>query len=198
MIADKTFLTESAFVAFVDYLAIKRHFTSTYDYFKYNGKTKASRDSFIARKDAYQFHLLSKTRDYKNLILSNIIIDPNTWVGDMLDKGGTDIYLDWKRRTDSITRHVQDSFSKMDDDFKKNFVSVRGQYPLIIDLYLQKQVSLEVVTIMTKMTNSSGYWNKTVLDKTVFPGILGKIDKYEPFLVYSPEKVKKIVKDHFF
>ncbi len=198
MIKEQTFLTESGFIAYRDYLAIKRHFTSSYDYFKYNGKVNVSQDSFVCRRDAYQFQRLSKKRDYKNLILSNIVINPKLWVGGLLEESAIETYLAWKKKTDSITRHVEDDLSKLDDDFKANFISTSGQYPQVIDLYLRKEISLETVTILAKLTNSFVYWNKTVVDKVVFPDIINRIDKYHPFLIYSTDTIKKVVKNHFF
>lgn len=191
-------MTEQGFIAYRDYLAIKRHFTSSYDYFKYNGKVNVSHESFQTRRDTYQFQRLAKKRDYKNLILSNIVQTPKLWVGALLEEQANEVYLSWKKRTDSITRHVQDSLSKLDDDFQTNFVSNRGQYPLLIELYLQKELSLETITILTKLTNSSSYWSKTVVDKVVFPDIVTKIDKYHPFLIYSTDNIKKVVRNHFF
>ena len=36
------------------YMALKLHFTTKYDYFKYNGKTKFTVAQFNKRKDKYQ------------------------------------------------------------------------------------------------------------------------------------------------
>ena len=48
-----------AFQAYKTYVAIKNHFTSkTYDFFKYNGRTKASRSTFEKRNDKYFFSKL--------------------------------------------------------------------------------------------------------------------------------------------
>jgi hypothetical protein len=198
MIKGQTFLNEQAFIAYKDYLAIKRHFISSYDYFKYNGKVNVSLDSFMFRKDTYLFQKLSKKRDYKNLILSNIVLNSKLWIGSLLEETANEVYLEWKKRTDAITHHVQESLQKLDTNFRTNFVSIQGQYPHIIDLYMQKEISLETLTILTKLTNSSKYWEKTVVDKVVFPNIINKLNKYEPFLAYSPDKVKKIIKSNFF
>lgn len=198
MIAEQTFLTESGFATYKDYLAIKRHFTTKYDYFKYNGKINASREKFETRRDAYHFQRLSRKKNYKDLILANVLVKPKLWVGELFDDSAQELYLDWKKRTDSITHHVQDSLSKLDDDFKTNFVILDGQYPHIIDLYMRRELSLETITILTSLTNSSSYWRKNVVDKVVFPDIVEKLDKYNPFLVYSPEKMKKVIKNHFF
>jgi len=198
MIAEQSFLNERGHKAYKDYLAIKRHFTSSYDYFKYNGNVNASYESFVARRDAYSFQRLSKKRDYKNLILANIIETPKIWVGDLLEDNANETYLNWKRRTDSITIHVRDSLAVLNGDFRSNFIAHDGKYPLLIDLYLRKKISVEVTTILTKITASQGYWSKSIVDKTIFPDIMSKIDNYHPFLVYSQEKIKKVVKDHFF
>lgn len=198
MILDQSFLNERGLNAYKDYTALKRHFTSSYDYFKYNGNVRISYENFVARKDAYSFQKLSKKADYKNIILSNVIENSKIWVGNLLEESANETYLAWKKRNDSITVHVKDSLSKLDDDFKSNFVSVSGQYPNIVNYYLRKEISLETLSILSKITASQTYWSTTVVDNVVFPDIMGKIDNYHPFIVYSPEKVKKVIKEHFF
>jgi cyclophilin family peptidyl-prolyl cis-trans isomerase len=192
------FLNESGYKAYTEYLAIKRHFTSSYDYFKYNGAIKTSFDSFIARKDAYTFQRLSKRKDYSNFILSNVVENPKLWTGDLTDDSAEQTYLMWKKKTDSITSHIRSELNKMDNDLQSNFIVNKGHYPKIVDLYLQKIVSLETTTILMKMTNSRDYWKEKVLDNVLFPDIIKKLDKYHPFLIYNTEKIKKVVKDHFF
>lgn len=198
MISESSFLNENGLVAYQEYMAIKRHFTSTYDYFKYNGKVNVTPDAFYTRKDAYSFQKLSKKKDYKNLILANMVDNQKLWVGDLMEEKATGIYLAWKKRNDAITSHVQDNLGKLNDDFKSNFVSNKGQYPLVIDLYLRREISLETTAILAKLTNSQEYWAKSVLDNVMFPDIMKRLDKYHPFLVYSTDKVKKVVKDRFF
>lgn len=194
----QNFLTETGFQAYSKYLAIKRHFTSSYDYFKYNGKTNASFDSYVARKDAYMFQKLGKKTDYENLILANIVQNQKLWAGSLLEEPARQTYLDWKKKTDAITMHVRDSLDHLNDEFKSNFIVNNGNYPLVLDLYLQRKLSLEALTILTKVTNSQPYWNKTVVDKVLFPDIVKTIDNYHPFLVYSTEKISSTIKDHFF
>ena len=47
--------SKDAFEVYICYLAMKRHFTSSYDYFKYNGKVNARVDAFENRKDKFFF-----------------------------------------------------------------------------------------------------------------------------------------------
>jgi hypothetical protein len=198
MIPESSFLNENGIAAYQEYMAIKRHFSSTYDYFKYNGKVSVSPDTFYSRKDAYSFQKLSKKKDYKNLILSNMVENPKLWIGDLMEESANSIYIAWKKRNDAITSHVQDNLGKLNDDFKTNFVSDKGQYPLLIDLYLRREISLETTAILTKLTNSQEYWAKSVVDNVMFPDIMKRLDKYNPFIVYSTEKIKKVIKDRFF
>lgn len=191
-------LTEKGYEAYKEYLALKRHFTSSYDYFKYNGKVNASFDSFLARKDAFSFQKLGKKKDPRGLILSNLIENEKIWIGSLLEEQAKQVYLSWKGRQDSISEHLKSSLSVLDENFKENFIVERGAYPHLVDLYLQKKISLEVFCILVKLTKSQQYWDKEITDKVIYPSISRKIDKYHPFMVYSTEKIKKIVKDHFF
>jgi len=192
-------LNETGYKAYIEYLALKRHFnTKSYDYHKYNGKVNASFDSFIQRRDAFSFQKLGKQKDYHGIILSNTIKNPKIWVGALFGPEARETYLGWKRIQDSITNHIRDMLSILDDDFQKNFVVKNGQYPYLVDLYLQKRISLDALCILVKLTNSKSYWEENVIDKSIFPDIISLIDKYYPFINYSPEKVKKIIKDHFF
>lgn len=191
-------LNEVGFRAYITYLALKRHFTSSYDYHKYNGKVNASYDNFITRKDAYSFQRLGKQKNYEELIISNIAVNPKIWVGQLLEDSSRQIYLEWKKKQDSITQHLKDSLSILDNEFQSNFTVENGQYPHLVDLYLQRKLSLEVFTLLTKLTNSQPYWNEKVVDKVLFPDIMNKVDKYYPFINYSKEKLTKVIKNHFF
>ena len=73
-------LTEG-FEAYKTYLALKRHFTSDYNYFKYNGKIRASEESFLRRNDRFFFRKLSKKYNKEELVdfyVSNFIISNNS------------------------------------------------------------------------------------------------------------------------
>ena len=56
--------------AYTTYLALKLHFSTDYDFFRYNGKVSASPESFKKRKEKYQFVKLAKKlsdEQYKQL-----------------------------------------------------------------------------------------------------------------------------------
>ena len=60
------------------YMALKLHFTTKYDYFKYNGKTKLTVPQFNKRKDKYQFVRLARKYSHEELVeyfCANLTID---------------------------------------------------------------------------------------------------------------------------
>ena len=79
------------------YCAMKAHFhKSNYDYVKYKGKTRISRDTFYKRKDRGFFVRLSRKykseEEIKNYFLSNFIKDRKGYIANFNDEN----YHSWK------------------------------------------------------------------------------------------------------
>jgi hypothetical protein len=68
----------------------------------------------------------------------------------------------------------------------------------LITLYLQKQISLETITILASLSNIFPYWEKEIVDKIVAYDIIILLGKYRPFLEYDEKKFKNIVREQFF
>ena len=191
-------VNEKAFDAYVKYLAYKRHFTTKgYDFHKYNGRVKASFETFRTRNDAYFFAKLATKDDYENLLLANMLVKPESWVRDIIDDSGHDIYMAWKKKIDSLSHVFKSELNLLKDDYAQNFVSVGGQYPHIVTMFLQKKISLETFTIISHIANIFNYWEANVSDKIIFDGIVRKCRRYKPFLQYDEQKFKQLVKDRF-
>ena len=88
--SSSVYSTRDAFETYVYYLALKRHFTSNYDFVKYNGKVNARVDAFERRKDKFFFFKLSKRKDVKNFILANLLLKPDAWAGSLVDSPEAD------------------------------------------------------------------------------------------------------------
>ena len=86
----------TAYETFQLYNALKLHFTGNYDFFKYNGKSNVSVDSFERRKDKYHFYKLSRKypnkEEMKNFLVANFVENDQMWVGDLLNDGAIDNY----------------------------------------------------------------------------------------------------------
>jgi hypothetical protein len=189
--------TRAAYDIYVYYLALKRHFTSNYDFFKYNGKVKANAMSFENRKDKFFFYKLSRMREARDLILANMLEDPNMWIGEMMDDKAMNIYHEWAKRQQSLSYLFKRELSELDDDFDVNFIVDNGQHPKLLKLYTQRRISLETLVILSHMAKCLPYWSKNISDTIVFPSINNLIGKYKPFLNYDGDKMKKIVVDKF-
>ena len=108
-----------AFQAYKTYVAIKNHFTSkSYDFFKYGGRTKASRTTFEKRNDKYFFHKLSKRRDVVDYLVANFIYnDSTTWVGDFINNEQSDKhYLRLVKVRESLSYIFSQDLDRLDAD----------------------------------------------------------------------------------
>ena len=81
---------------YIMYCAMKAHFSKTdYDFNKYGGKTKVSRDSFYKRKDRHFFVKLSKKYkteiEIRNYYISNFIKDKKGYIANFSDEN----YKSW-------------------------------------------------------------------------------------------------------
>ena len=105
------------------YLAIKLHFTrDDYNFDQYNGRTRASFDSFNKRNDRFFFHRVGKK--YKNDIIDFLVsgfVDNNTtWVGDLNSSTAEQKYLQHIKRRDGFSYYF-----KLDIQHLVKNVSVR-------------------------------------------------------------------------
>ena len=75
--------------AYKTYLAIKQHFTTDYNFHKYNGKIRASEESFYKRRDRFFFRKLEKKYSKEELIMyfvSNFAKSTSKWIGNLLSQ----------------------------------------------------------------------------------------------------------------
>jgi hypothetical protein len=183
---------------YVHYMAIKKHFTTeSYDFFKYGGKIKSTYDTFKTKQDAFFFQKLSKKKEYKEIILSNMLVNPKIWIGDLSDTPGEENYLEWKKRMESLSYRFKIDLKKMKDDFASNFLVQSGCSPFVVDLLRRKEISLETFTILSHITNSIDFWEKKVVDRFVFDDILRSSKKYYPFIEFDKKKFVQMTKDRF-
>lgn len=131
-------------------------------------------------------------------MLSNIVRNPNTWIRDICDEHGKEIYLSWKKNVDSLTHLFKSDLAKLDPDYKKNFEVRNGQFPILLNLYMQRQISLETFSILYTLSKVETYWNDEISDKIISKDILRLAKKYYPFLDIEAKKFSSIVKETFF
>jgi len=190
--------TRDAYDAYITYLALQRHFTSSYDYFKYNGKVNATPQSFEIRKDKFQFYKLSKHNDYKNYIIANLVnTDKKIWVGDLLTNESDDIYKQWLKKIQSLSYHFKQEVSKLNTDFDSNFKVVDGQHPPLLNEVIAKRFSLEALIILDDVLDIFNHWNNKIGLQIIWERVYSKSIKYKPFLHYDRKVMKQTLLDCF-
>ena len=171
------------FEVYQNYLALKLHFTTDYDFFKYNGKVSASINSFEKRKDKYQFLKLSKKLSDDQILeflISNFIIN-KTWIGDF-DKAS---WRDHQKTIQSLQYVFKNDLEILltpVENFDILFNSDEGKHPRLIKAYLGKKISLETLVILEKVLQYRTRFDERINEKFIWPKLSKLIDDYGPFL----------------
>ena len=190
------------------YLAVKLHFTSKdYDYHKYEGKVNCKLETFTKRNDRYFFHKLSKQYEQTDILdffVANFATDSKGWVGNLLQRDGRDVYLDYKKRKEAFTYHFRNDCLRINDDFLSNnisfddgFVCHNGQHPRLLRLLLQKTISLQTTIVLNHFLSFSKNWDKEITEKVVWTKISSTIARLKPFVNFNVTECKLILKEVF-
>jgi hypothetical protein len=195
-------MTENTgFEAFALYNALKTHFTSnSYDFFKYNGKTNVSKDSFMKNKAKYQFYKLSRKysqEELRNFFIANLIYGDSKWVGEMTGPIGEEVYKKWQKINQSLTyRFENDILGLVGEDDPEKLLEVNdGQHPLLLVEVMSGTISLETMVILNDIMKFFPMWNKKISDDIIWPNWRLKCEKYAPFVTYDKIKFKNILKE---
>ena len=188
--------------AYRQYIALKNHFTKEkYDYHRYNGKSRATVQSFYKRKDRFWFEKLARNKDDKEVVeffISNFITctDPNKlWIGEMI-KEGEDRYTSWKKRTQSMTYTFKEEIDSIfsNNNFESMFALDGSRHPQILKEYLRDNISLETLVICDMILEFRSNFDKH-LDDPVWLSVSMKMRKYSSFLNIDVSRYKKILKE---
>lgn len=189
----------TGYEAFCLYTGLKLHFTSSYDFFKYNGKVKASVDSFDNRRDKYYFHKISRKynkEDFEQFLVANFLYDPGIWIGKLMDEEANDRYLQYQKVIQSLSyifeNECRDLFSSVESSnelFKTN-----GEHPLLLKKALRSEVSIQTVFILNSLINFVPKWNEKIQDTIVWPNYNKLLSNYNGFLKVDVTKYKLILK----
>jgi hypothetical protein len=78
--------------------------------------------------------------------------------------------------------------------FDKIFEIKGGRHPLLLKMYIKKQVSVETMIILDKILGFKKNFDKR-LDDPVWTSVSLKMKKYNPFLNINVSQYKKVLKD---
>ena len=183
------------------YQAIKLHFSSeSYNFFHYDGKTRVSIDAFQKRRDKFLFHRLArKYRDDEMVpfLVANFVHSDDNWTRSLLEEEAEQTYREWKRTTDSMTKVYVEDLQKIatKETFNDLFKIDNGQFPKLLTLFLQKEVTIETMVILNNIFGFIKIWDKKISDDIIYPKVSRKIRKYGSFLNVNVDKYKSLTKE---
>lgn len=189
-------VSERAYKAFAEYIALKQCFSSDYDYAKYGGRTSVKRSSLNKRPDRFQFEKLGRHKDVKGFLLANLVENPSIWVGALHDHMSEKRYREWLRRQQSLSYRFQADLNLLHEQslkFDDVILCENGQHPLILRQYLAGRVSPETITIVTELTRCGRYWNHKLDMDPVWRDVKYRVLKYHGFLKFDVSDFNRAV-----
>lgn len=191
----------SAYDTFCLYLALKNHFTrDSYDFFKYHGKTHATKESFMNRRDRLQFQRLSKryTADQmRDFLVANFLHDDKIWVGNLLEDEAETRYHEYMKRKQSLSYMFNNELDKLISiagNIKALFKLHDGTLPLLT-LHYQNEASLETLALLDHFVDYFNKFDDRLKDDYLWSKLRMKCKKLLPFMEFDRNKMKGILKE---
>ncbi|MFZ9611005.1 MAG: hypothetical protein ACO294_09920 [Methylococcales bacterium] len=183
------------------YLALRLHFTTDqYDVIKQQGRVRASKNSFLQRKDLLSIRKVAETysdKDVVDFLVANFV-SGDRW-GGIFDSESKDRYLSWKRRIESMSytfkkdiSYLNTQMMKQGKEFKDCLVGGKNEHPFILKSYYRSSISIETLVILNKIYEYINLFDTAYSDDLMWPELSRIIKKYSPFLHIEKEKYDAI------
>tara|TARA_Y100000589_G_scaffold121698_2_gene116045 strand:+ start:1069 stop:1698 length:630 start_codon:yes stop_codon:yes gene_type:complete len=192
------------------YYAIRLHFTTNYDFFKYRGKTRKFGNLDSKRGKNFIFRLEKKYgNEFANFLVCMFasIKKEDVRLECLITSENEKIYDKWKTRMQSLPYHFEQDLNFLKDldisfnDLFKCSVIRNGvkskSHPLILKHYIKGDVNLETLIIIDIVLGYFSHWDSVMGDDFLWKELHFKIKKYKPFLSISKDRYKEILKKVF-
>lgn len=190
------------------YMAIKLHFSGSYDAFKYNFKTGAAKpNTFESHKHRFFFERAARNYPTHDRIVEFYvfnIISGKEWIGEMTDEA----VIEKRAYLDAYEYKVQEEIKAMAEKgpFDELVLPVKlVEPPPIFHMVDEGIISLETISVINNLTDFVSYSAEKVSSGVLkdpmglFYAKMSMIMKYQPFLkdLVNHEKVKKLILSGF-
>lgn len=186
---------------FLIYQAIRLHFTTSYDFYKYGGVIpNMSEKIFNQRSDKFNFYKLSRQYsilEFQNFCVANFVYGEDAfYTRNLLKEDAKTAYRKWKTINESLTyRFTNDTLTVMDqvENPQELMLVPPNGYPKLLSNVFDETITTETLIIMDDLLGFMPMWSKKIEDTVVFPGFKIKCEKYKPFINYDKIKFKKVL-----
>jgi hypothetical protein len=176
---------------YIMYCAMKAHFSrKDYDFFKYGGKTKVSRDSFWKRKDRFFFVKLSKKYkteiEIRNYLVSNFIKDKSGYIANFSEEN----YKSWLLRRSGFFDQFVIEMKPFIKEFEPLFEVKNSSHPKLLKEFLGSRVSLETMLVLDELVSFSKKWDQQLEDDIVWVDLKKLMKNYKGFLTINKNRYR--------
>ena len=181
--------------AYASYLAVRNHFKTDYDYFKYNGKMRVNEDKFRTRRDNFQFEKIARIMNREKFVqylVSNFINEEEYIFGTSQGRAMMN-HKKWQKNIESFNYQFKEDIQTL-RDYHSQFDSLFSTqadgevHPLAFKLYLREKLNINTLVVLDNLINYSSVWSKQ--ENTMLNDFLFILKKYTPFM-YSYVSVDK-------
>jgi len=174
-------ITREGYDCFCLYLALQRHFSSTYDFFKYNGRVSASVDSYKKRNDFFSFEKMAKIipgPERVDFLIAHFIENPSEWIRNMSKVK----YDEWKNKMAGLPGIFKTDLQFIYMEGMAAAFKVNNDIPLIHKYVINKEISIESVVILDSIYPFIDRHKEEVSVPFMWNEYITKLIKYRPFI----------------
>ena len=180
------------FEAFKVYNAIRLHFTTEYDFFKYNGKTRVTEKSWAARQDRFFFKKIERSIGIENLVpffVSNYIDRDTLWSKDLIGTRAKNHYKLFNKEEHYNTfrgdlAYLISLYKNTDDLLNAPQMS----HPNLLKAYIIKSISPITMIILQSLVKYSNMWNATIVSDPQWSAVRSYLGKLNEFVIFDRQK----------
>lgn len=177
---------------YITFLALKRHFTSDYDFHKYHGKVNCSMNTYRKEQSNYYFcERLARKYSHDEVIdffLASFVMSESpdkVWFGWII-RNGNKAYEEWLCRLEEMeSKFIYDTTTLLEEagSFRDVFMT-NNRHPLILRRYLAGNVNIESLVILDTLTRFCDILNVELKD-SIWKNTYQFIQNYKTFLRFS-------------
>lgn len=183
-------MTRQGYECYKLYLALQRHFSTSYDFHKYNGKVNASVEAYDKRNDIFSFEKLSKlipVEDRVDFFVAHFVENPKMWIRNMSKQK----YEAYKAKIKNFPTTFKEDLELISQYDPSELMKTGSDIPLIHKLVIDKKVNVETIIVMDKHFPFIDKHSDEVKVPFVFPDHITMLKKYRPFLKIKENEIYK-------
>lgn len=174
----------NAYEVYRIYNALRLHFTTDYDFFKYKGAVRTSASSFnkLPMHEMRAFEKISRLSEPKTYLVGNFLFNESNYIQFFDSKE----YLKYRTYLTNGNYIFSEEIKKLKVPYGSNFNVELNSVPYILQLYLNDQISLYSICILDRIFR----WSSKI-DNPIFQEYIKKINKSRQFFKYDEQSAKR-------